>query len=116
MSSAPETNAANVGVDDIVTPPVPPEVENPVFNQLEEASLNNLALRQLIQGRGDWGTRIFWIMIGWLTSVIACLVFQGFHIFGFNLSDAVIIAFITTTTINVLGLGHIVARHFFQHK
>lgn len=52
-------------------------------------------------------------MVGWLLSVILCLAFEGLHLWGFHLSDAVVIAFITTTTVNVIGLGYIVAKFFF---
>ncbi len=117
MSTPAPSPQPKVGVDDIVAPPVStPLQDQNLLNALEEASLNNEALRQLIKGRGHWGTRIFWIMAGWLIAVILCVAFEGFRVFGFHLSDTVVIAFITTTTVNVIGLGYIVAKFFFPSK
>ncbi len=108
---------ADVGVDDIVPviPPVSATDQAALFNALETERLNREALQQFIDGRGHWDTRIFVIMAGWLIVVIGCVVLQGFRLLGFHLSDAVLIAFITTTTVNVIGLGYIVAKFFFSN-
>src|SRR5688572_17029718 len=46
---------------------------------------------------------LFILVMIWLFSVATLLLLQGFHIWGFNLSDTVIIAYITSTTVSVLG-------------
>lgn len=121
MSSTPELKPDNVGVGDIVAPPVshPAEDKNSLYElevheaELEKASLVNDALRQDIQGRGDWGKRVFWMLVGWLLSVLAVLLLQGSGYRGFHLDNSIIITFITTTTVNVLSLGYIVANYLF---
>jgi len=50
----------------------------------------------------------------WLGSVAVLLLMVGFHMWGFNLSDKVIIAYITSTTVSVLGLFHIAAKWLFS--
>jgi hypothetical protein len=121
MSSTPEPRLdpkPSVGVDDIVAPQIAAtsEGQSAALNAFEAESLSNAALRQRIKGRGDWGTRIFWIMVSWLAAVVIAVGLQGFGGWKFHLSDSVIIAFITTTTVNVIGLGYIVAKYFFASK
>jgi hypothetical protein len=123
MSSAPEPiKATNIGVADIVAPPIPPpsaEDENVLYElevrnaELEKALRANEAFRQDIHGRARWGSRVFWLLIGWLLAVIGVMIFQGFNFRGFKLDNSIIITFITTTTINVLSLGYIVANYLF---
>jgi hypothetical protein len=57
---------------------------------------------------------LFILVMIWLFSVAALLLLQGFRLFGFYLSDAVIIAYITSTTVSVLGLFHIAAKWLFS--
>lgn len=82
--------------------------------ELEKSQLLNQELLDNIVRRGNWGNRIFWLLLGWLIAVIAIVVLQGFSIAGFRLSDSIIIAFIGTTTADVLALGYIVAKYLFQ--
>ncbi len=57
--------------------------------------------------------RIFWLVIGWLVAVVSSIALSGFSFHGFRLSDGVIIAFITSTTVNVVGLFVIVAKWMY---
>jgi len=57
--------------------------------------------------------RIFWLVVGWLACVVLCIVLTGYEDTGFKLSDQVLIAFITSTTINVVGLFVIVAKWLY---
>jgi hypothetical protein len=128
MSSKPSGKQNDLTLDSIAPPAVAPSspaseaIETLEKKELDQAQKLDLLKKQLgiqeqmdnIQGRGSWGSRIFWILLGWLIAVIACIGMQAFHAWGFHLSDPVLIAFISTTTVNVLGLGYIVARHFFQ--
>lgn len=52
------------------------------------------------------------IIIGWLLAVMTLLFFC---LFRTGLSDAVLIALLGTTTVNVLGLAAIVLKGFFHH-
>ena len=66
-----------------------------------------------IDARKKWGERVFWLLTGWLAADFLCVCFQGFQLNGFRVSDPIIITLITTTTVNVLGLGYIVANYLF---
>jgi hypothetical protein len=57
---------------------------------------------------------LFILVMIWLSSVAALLLLQGFRVWGFYLSDAIIIAYITSTTVSVLGLFHIAAKWLFS--
>lgn len=59
---------------------------------------------------------LFWLIVLWLVSVIVLTAAAGFHLWGFALSDKVMITYITSTTVSVLGLFHIAARWLFYRK
>jgi hypothetical protein len=65
------------------------------------------------EARKKWGERVFWLLVGWLLADFLCVCFQGFRWNEFHVSDAIVIALISTTTVNVLGLGYIVANYLF---
>lgn len=81
--------------------------------QLETAQLLNQELQDNILRRGNWGNRVFWLLLGWLFAVVAVLFLEGFHYHGFHLENSVLIAFIGSTTADVVGLGYIVANYLF---
>jgi hypothetical protein len=66
--------------------------------------------------RTRYANKIFWLVCGWLGCVIIAVLFAGFELFGFRLSDKVLMTFIATTTLNVLGLFAIVAKWMFQQN
>ncbi len=57
---------------------------------------------------------LFILVVLWLASVAALLLMVGFHAWNFGLSDKVVIAYITSTTVSVLGLFHIAAKWLFS--
>jgi hypothetical protein len=69
-----------------------------------------------LDARKTWGERVFWLLVAWLIVVLIGFVFQGFGLGGFHVSDSVLIALISTTTANVLGLGYIVANYLFPKR
>jgi hypothetical protein len=81
---------------------------------------NNLIEAQsMFKERRRYALWLFWLSVIWLIVILAFLLFAAIKtMFGidFELSDAVLIALITTTTINVLGLFYIVARWLFPSK
>ena len=102
---------------------VPPLIDDPADERLAEEEhdwfdkerkwiqLKGLAQDQ--DARKKWGNRVFWLLVGWLVTVFAAFIFQGFGWFHFHVSDSVLIALISTTTANVLSLGYIVANYLF---
>jgi hypothetical protein len=57
--------------------------------------------------------RIFYLVAVWLGCVVLCVGVSGFNLWGFRLSDTVLIAFISSTTVNVVGLFVLVAKWMF---
>lgn len=57
--------------------------------------------------------KLFWLIVGWLVVASAFLAFAGFGFYGFTLSEKVLIALITSTTANVLGLFYVVAKWLY---
>lgn len=73
--------------------------------------------------RNEYSGKLFWLMAGWLVFVAKILILQGYlagngYITIFKLGEPILIALITTTTINVLGLFYIVSNNIFpkRHK
>jgi len=52
----------------------------------------------------------------WLFSVILVVAVRAFNLARFELSDKVMITYITSTTVSVLGLFHIAARWLFSKR
>lgn len=59
---------------------------------------------------------LFSLTVVWLLIVVVCVLMAGFHFSGFTLSDSVLIAFITSTTLSVLGLFHFAAKWLYPSK
>ena len=87
-----------------------------------ENSANQAHLKQLLQNIGErkkYASRIFWLVCGWLGFVGIIVFISGLegHLFGgirLSLPESVIIALITTTTINVIGIFLFVMRYLFS--
>jgi len=65
--------------------------------------------------RLGYAGRIFWLVSAWLVCVAVAVYLSGFKLKGFELSSEVLIAFITSTTINVVGLFVVVAKWMFPN-
>lgn len=98
-----------------------PDLENDLAEHKLQVELE--ALKQQVQESADthklrlsYAKRLFWLVCSWLACVVIAVGFSGFHVFGFLLSDSVLIAFITTTTVNVVGLFFVVAKWLFPSK
>lgn len=63
--------------------------------------------------RVEYTGKIFILVCCWLGFVIGFIVLSGFKVYDFKLSDSVLIAFITSTTINVVGLFIVVAKWMY---
>lgn len=77
--------------------------------QLQEAQdTHKLRLR--------YADKIFWLVCAWLVGVVIAIFLSGLNAFGFKLSDNVLIAFITSTTVTVVGLFAVVAKWMFPNS
>lgn len=70
-------------------------------------------LQKLDTTRDKYIPRLFWLIVSWLVIVVIFVALTATLWNHFKLSDGVLIAFITSTTVSVLGLFVIVARWLF---
>lgn len=83
-------------------------------HELEREQLDST--KQDRKHRGRFGNWIFGVVVGWLLLVVLMLLLAGFKGWGFYLSDAVLIAVLTTTTVNILGLLLAVTGYLFPKR
>ncbi len=57
---------------------------------------------------------LFILVITWLLSIAGLLIMIGFRVWDFALTDKIVIAYMTSTTVSVLGLFHIAAKWLFS--
>lgn len=107
------------------TAPVATDPQPDLENDLEEHRLQVEldALRQQVRESVDthrlrlgYAKSLFRLVCAWLACVVLAVGLVGFKAWGFSLSDPILIAFITTTTINVVGLFIVVAKWLFPAK
>lgn len=98
-----------------------PQPNPPAKDKSNDADPDASILKDQIKERYEqdtkWRSKLSWWVIGvdsiWLIAIIAILFFNKKC---FELSDNVLMVLLGTTTINVLGLAHIVLRGLFQVK
>jgi hypothetical protein len=75
-------------------------------------------LRQDIAERKKYAGRIFWLISIWLIGIFMILMLQGLGSNGhwFALSEAIVVAAIGGTTINVIGIFLVVAKYLFPKR
>lgn len=71
------------------------------------------SLRDDIQAKKKMTYWIFFMVIGWLVVILTILVLAGFEKTGFRLSDAVLIALLGSTTVNVTAFFLVVTKYLF---
>jgi len=83
---------------------------------VEEQKAKVRGALQDINERKKYGTCIFGLVTVWLVAMVTVLVLQGFSVRSFSLSDAVLVAVVTTTTGGVVGLLALVVKYLFPSK
>ncbi len=115
-----ESKLAKITEPELVPPSEKPDKDTQKEDDDLERQKKKAVVRSLeqdIKARGKYAGRIFCLICTWLGSIFLLLVLQGFKTcLGFHLSDKVLIAVITGTTINVLGLFAIVANYLFPRR
>jgi len=99
----------------------PEEAISVVRYQAEKLQIENDGLRDELEAakdvhalRKEYIPKLFYLTVGWLSTV---LVFVGLVARGiFVLSDKVLIALITSTTVSVIGIFMLAAKWLFPHK
>lgn len=91
----------------------------------ERERLELLNFRQDMEARREYANKLYLLIRWWLIGIGILILFQGvtldlpslfkdYFSISFLLSDKVLIAILTGTTINVLGLFLVVARYFYK--
>jgi hypothetical protein len=77
-----------------------------------------ISIKQDIEERKKYAGRIFSLLSLWLIGLFVLLLLQGFlsHLHYFSLPDAVLLATIGGTTLNVIGIFIVVARYLFPRR
>lgn len=92
------------------------ELENDRLKIANERLNNELLESQELHSiRKTYTGRLFGLIVGWLIFVLVYVALTATLRPYFNLSDGVLIAFITSTTVSVLGLFVLVAKWLFPN-
>lgn len=101
-------------------------IEGHDITSSEEDSAQRIAIEDRIEDlenkrqnrnqRKSYGNKLFVFLCVYMGLVFLVLFFCGFSLFGFTLSDTVLIALITTTTANVIGIFAFVVHYLFPTK
>lgn len=82
-----------------------------------QKNLENLeSLKQDRTQRKEFAGKIYGLICVWLIGLAILLLLRAWNAWGFYLSDTVLIALITTTSANVIGLLAIVILYLFPRK
>lgn len=71
-------------------------------------------LQEDLENRKRYAGRIFYLLAAWIAAIFALVVADG--VGWIEVSDAVLIALISGTTLNVIALFAIVARYLFPKR
>lgn len=107
----------NVSIDSIVAPALPKpssKVKRLTILEQDFYKIHTAGLAQDIEERKHYALRIYKLTVGWLITLAAFVLLHGWqsHL-GLNISEKIILALITSATIQVVGLFVIVARYLF---
>lgn len=91
------------------------EIEQ-IKEQLKELGQGRRHADDVHKMRKSFAPYLFGLVCVWLVIVAVAVFFSGFEFKGFKLNDKVIIAFIATTTANVLGLFYVVAKWLYPNN
>lgn len=99
--------------------PTPHALEEKQSYQDRENELKLAGIRENLEAKKKYAHRLFIMLCIWLALVLIILIFQGlgkvpgFENADFELSEAVLITLITTTTANVAAFFLVVTNHLF---
>jgi len=89
-------------------------------NELRKLTEELKDLRQDRDERKSYASKLYWLVLLWLILILLIVILQGLKIpavgFDFQLTDAVLVTLITTTTANVAAFFLAVVRYLFNPK
>jgi hypothetical protein len=96
------------------------EAEQVLNKEARAAATGNFldadAQRQSLDLREKFSGRFFWLVTAYLCTVVVMLFLSGLNCVDFVLSDTVLVTLLGTTTLTVVSLLYIVARHIFPEN
>lgn len=87
------------------------EFEKKYQQDLHTAQLQSL--RDDISAKKNMTYRIFWMVVAWLVAILLMVALSGIGGINFDLSDAVLIALLGSTTVNVTAFFLVVTKYLF---
>jgi hypothetical protein len=116
-------------IREIAAPPKKPDANSKAEATDYEEAHKDLDLQdksQYIKARKTYAARVYWLVLGWLIATLLIVLFSGYpgeriSLFGLNMlgpkiSDPVLIALISGTSVNVIGLLAIVIAYLFPKR
>jgi phosphoglycerol transferase MdoB-like AlkP superfamily enzyme len=104
-------------IDSIKVPELPkPTSRVRKLTELEEEfyKAHTVGLQQDIAERKKYAHLIYWLTVAWLIGLAVIVLLHGWRTFTyFDISERIILALITSATIEVVGLFVIVAKYLF---
>lgn len=89
-------------------------------NELRRLSEELKDLRQDRDERKSYASKLYWLVLIWLTLIITIVILQGLElsnvILSFHLDNTVLVTLITTTTANVAAFFLVVVRYLFRPR
>jgi hypothetical protein len=113
---------ADKSLAEVTDKPTPQALEETASYQDRENELKLAAIKENIEAKKKYAHRLFVMLCVWLGLVLIVVLFQGlarvpfFPNSDFDLSEAVLITLITTTTANVAAFFLVVTNHLFPTK
>lgn len=81
---------------------------------LDEWEIKNQDFKQKVFQRWFYALFLFTVLIFWMINVLAIIMYQGFHIDGFDLDPTVLCVFLGTTTVSAFSLVGVVVKSIFS--
>lgn len=88
---------------------------------IKRKQLENLVhaehLESLTQDRKErkkFANKLYWFLLGFILCVVILVFLSGNKCLNFNLSDAVLVTLLTTTSANIIGVFVFVVRYLFN--
>jgi tetratricopeptide (TPR) repeat protein len=91
-----------------------PYSKDDYLRKLDRLNLKSIALD--LKLRKKFSSRVFLLIVIWLSVVVVLVSLQGFGVLGFGLPVSVLVVLVSTTTVNILGFLYVVLKYVFRFE
>ncbi|MBY0545081.1 MAG: hypothetical protein K2Q14_05985 [Gammaproteobacteria bacterium] len=107
----------NIGSGEV--PPSEPDIltlaaRQALGEEKEKVEIDNI--KAAFKLSNELATRIFWLVVVWVIAIFVFLFYQSLLSPDWRLNDSVLIALLSTTTVNILALLLLVIKYVFNHR